>query len=355
MQPAHTLPAFSLPVYEPRRVFIERIGSRKLIYLDQNVWIDLREVKTPQATACLDACRTAVSCGKALFPLAYPSIAETVEISDIPTRLRQADLLDSLSLGVTFRSSVVLLRLEGERAWRWLFAKEENLVVKEEVFSSPPDHLDEPAVMKFPAGWTAENVEKFMTDLRGKSGIRSVRFIAEQRDWGDEHVQRLERYVQDEEADRQRRLGQPKIQKQRAFALALREGRQHLIHRFVVPAAAKSVLAEYGPERALELLQQFRATMGDGDDGRMKKLFERMPVMDQHARIMACGVVDTNRRPQPQDFYDAEHGMAPPIFSDAFVTRDSRLARMVIAAGRGRAQVITDLGALAAWIAEECS
>jgi hypothetical protein len=309
MHSAPTLPAFSLPVYESRRIFAERVGQRKLVYLDQNVWIDLRESKTPEAAACLEACRSGVEGGKVLFPLAYPAIAEAVEISDVSTRLRHADLLDALSSSVTFRSSAVLLRLEAEHAWRWLFADEEALVGKEDVFSGFLDHLAEPAVMRFPAGWIREDIAKFMRDVVNKPGVCNVRFMAEQQDWRNDHAQILERYAREMEENRQKRLAEPQPPKPQAFVIALRAERQELISRFVVPAALGSVIAESGLARAPDLLRQFRATKGDGNERRVQQLFARMPIMDQHARLMALNVVETQRRPQPQDFYDVEHGV----------------------------------------------
>ncbi len=94
---------------------------------------------------------------------------------------------------------------------------------------------------------------------------------------------------------------------------------------------------------------------GEGGKRRLRDLFDRMPIMGQHCRLLAADQMETARHPQPQDFYDFDHGTIPPIYSDAFVTFDNRLIGLIKKAARGKAELITTLAQLQGWIEATCA
>lgn len=344
------LPAVAVPFYDPQQVYAEKIGTRKIVYLDHNVWIDLRDAKVPETKECVALCRTAVSRGAVIFPLAFPAITEAIEISDRGLRLAHADLLDELSSGVTFRSLPVLFGLESRIAYRWLYKSDSTCAARrQEVFTCIPDHLGN-GQLDFPAGWPARKVQEFMDYFASNPATRSVRFIAEQRDWADDHVAMRERYVREMEQVRTNRAAEPKLQKQAAFERALFRERFSLMQSFIIPECTSALLAEVGPAGLRTAFDKIKAEKGDGSKRRVKELFRMLPILDQHARIHALGAVDAGRKPTPQDFYDIEHGTAPPVHADIFVTMDRRLGRLVVEAGRGTATVLSSIGELTSWL-----
>ncbi len=316
--------------------------------------MDRTELRTPEAIACLAACRAAVEGQKAVFPLAFPAVTEAIEIPARATRLRHADLLDALWNGVTLRSPQVLLRLEAEQAYRWLLNDEEIHVSREDVLTSLPDHLGEASV-SFPADWTPEEISHFMTCLADESRMRSIRYLAEQRNWGVDHTPMRERYVREMEKNRQQRLGNAAQPKQAAFSRALLGERVALVKQYLIPAARNALLSEVGPQRAAAVLEKLRARKGEGGERRVRDLFARMPMMDQYARLLALDAMEVARRPRAEDFYDFDHGTGPPIYGDAFVTRDKRLTRLVRDAGRGSADLVTSLADLERWLKRHCA
>ena len=351
------LPEFSLPLYDHRTIFARRVGARKLVYLDHNAWIELRDLRTPRSAACLAVCHAAVERQKAIFPLAFPAVTEAIEIPDRATRLRHADLLDALSNGVTFRAPPILFNIEAEQACRWLINDEEVRVSREDIFTSLPYVASEGAIT-FPAGWTVEQVAQFiaaLTDEPVMRRCRTLRYMAEQRDWGLEHAPMRKRYVHEMEQTRQRRLAAEAQPKQAAFAQALLDEREALVKHYLIPALTSVLLAEVGPRHAIKSLVELIARKGEGGKRRVGDLFAKMPIMDQHARLFALDAMEKARRPQPQDFYDVEHGTAAPIYADAFVTFDKRLARLVTNAGRGAAELVTSLVDLECWIEQHCA
>lgn len=349
-----TLEAFSRQVHDHRTIFATQVGQRKLVYLDHNAWIELRDLKTAEAVACLAACRWAVERQKVIFPLAYPAISEAIEIGDRTTRLLHADLLDSLSNGITFRSKRVLFKLEAVIAYRWLLKDEESHIPREDVLTSLPDYLGE-GQLSFPAGWTPEMAAQLMTYLAHEPKLRSVRFIAEQRDRGVDHVLIRERYVFEMEKNRQERLGNAGEMKQGKIQRALLRERLALVKQYVIPVGEDALFNEVVSQGAAAAFKQLKPRKGEGGNRRVRELFERMPMMDQHARLFALGAMEVRRRSQAQDFYDFDHGTVPPIYADAFVTLDKRLARLVEHAGRGSADLVTSLRELQRWLESQCA
>ncbi|WP_437769030.1 hypothetical protein WME77_19315 [Sorangium sp. So ce764] len=350
----HHLPSFSVSLYEPKEIYAEKIGSRKLVYLDHNVWINLRDARTAEAVACLDECQSAVARDKALFPLAFPAITEALEIPNREARLAHADLLDVLSHGITFRSTHVLFALEGRAAYRWFFKDDIDCSLpRNELFTNIPDHLGD-GRLKFPPGWIPEKVEQLVSHVKNNPLMRSVRFVAEQLDWAQEHVLMRDRYVREMEQVRLNLLAEPKLPKQAAFERALQRERVSILNSFVVPEFTGTLASEVGVLGIKDAMKQLLERKGEGSSRRLKEVFRRIPALDQYARILALDAIERSRHPVAQDFYDIEHGSAPPVYTDAFVTMDHRLARLVRDAGRGKATLLTSLPDLTNWLRANC-
>lgn len=345
--------SISLRISDHRRLYAARVGRRRLVYLDHNIWIELRDATTQGAVDCLEACRDAVAARGVLFPLALPAVTEAIEIRDRTTRLKHADLLDELSQGITFRSPVVLMRKEAELAYRWLFRGEQGVLPREECLTLVPGHLGEEA-WTFPSGTPPEVIARFAHFIANEAPLRTVRYIAEQRDWGADHADLRERFVREMIVMRERRLAATPQPKAAAFAEALRRERLALTNDYIIPACRDALLADVGPEGAAAAFEAFFARKGEGGERRLRAMFVRLPLLDQHARLMALDAMETSRRPQPQDFYDHEHATVPPVYAHLFATLDHRLARLVRDAGRGSAGFATSIPDLTRWVRTEC-
>lgn len=83
------------------------VACRRTIYLDMNFWIALRdpqEARQPEkASALLDVLRSGVRSGQMLCPVSYAVFKELLKQKG-DRRLRQARLMDELSLGVGLRN-----------------------------------------------------------------------------------------------------------------------------------------------------------------------------------------------------------------------------------------------------------
>src|SRR5512140_981275 len=69
----------SISASDPRAVYRDHVERKRLVYLDTNVYIELTHAKTPDARACLAACRSAKASSRMLFPLSYALFSELLE------------------------------------------------------------------------------------------------------------------------------------------------------------------------------------------------------------------------------------------------------------------------------------
>src|ERR1043166_1637300 len=90
-------------VARPTAVFRAHIAGRRVIYLDNNIWIDLVEGKSALARETVELARIAQRSRSAIFPLAYASITELLTQPLGDNSRRQGYLMDELSDGVSLR------------------------------------------------------------------------------------------------------------------------------------------------------------------------------------------------------------------------------------------------------------
>jgi hypothetical protein len=87
-------------LFDPEDVYRDTVAGRSLVYLDTSVWVTLADGRSEKARACLTLCERAVRDGRMLFPTSHASISELFEHPEAAPRLRQAGVMDALSLGV---------------------------------------------------------------------------------------------------------------------------------------------------------------------------------------------------------------------------------------------------------------
>jgi hypothetical protein len=91
------------------------VASRRPVYLDMNFWIAIRdpkEARHPQkASAFLDVLRSGVRGGQVICPVSYSVFVELLKQKG-DRRIRQATLMDELSLGIGLRNPFDVAEIE---------------------------------------------------------------------------------------------------------------------------------------------------------------------------------------------------------------------------------------------------
>src|SRR5262249_37412722 len=124
-------------------------------------------------------------------------VSELLEHPLSAQRTAQAALMDTLSLGVTFRAVEVIYRLEAAVTYEREVRERDAEVDKKLLFTSIPDHLGD-GLWTFPAGCRPSQVAAMIEGLRTRSEYRSVRGLAEMSDINklhQDHREAAEKYV----------------------------------------------------------------------------------------------------------------------------------------------------------------
>lgn len=99
------------------KLFDRFVEARRLVYLDMNFWISLRDPieasKPAETTELLDLLRTGVESGRILCPVSYAVFVELMKQKQVgDRRIVLARLMDELSMGVGIRNPFDIARIE---------------------------------------------------------------------------------------------------------------------------------------------------------------------------------------------------------------------------------------------------
>ncbi len=237
----------NVPVFDVGKVYDARVAGRQIVYLDQNVWIELRDAKTPNSAAARDACLSALAEGRAIFPLSYAAISELSEIQERDARQRLADLMDLLSRGVCLRTPALVYAVEAEAVYRHLFHGEAPGLRRREAYTSVPDHVGNGSLF-FRAGTPLAAIRETLAKARTNLTVRSARWLVDHldleqirrnhqgtyaRDMNEAHARDWARFANGRKIDRE---------------AVLTWERAQLFMRHVLPVVRRALFAEYGPE-----------------------------------------------------------------------------------------------------------
>jgi len=92
------------------------VRARKAVYLDLKYWIWLRDPIASPFPAETEALRTALThgviSGRLFCPMSYPAFTELMRIKPQSLRLRQAEIMDELSVGIAIRNGFDMAEIE---------------------------------------------------------------------------------------------------------------------------------------------------------------------------------------------------------------------------------------------------
>jgi hypothetical protein len=342
-----------LRVYDREAVFAKRVAGRRVVYLDHNVWIDLRDAKTPEARAALSACQNAVACRHAIFPVSYSAISELFHVPSPSDRRAHADLMDALARGMTFRLPDVVLGIEAEAVSRHLLGLDPIRPDRRNAFGCLPFYTGDenlPVLQQMPSAIAA----RYVRDFRRRLENRWARYLVEEVDVGQIRRNHANNYASRMDACRdaqwQRLSDGRRIDRERVLG----DERAALFEKHVRPAL-NSIVRSIGLAEGTRRLASYRERNGDWTPRRYREVFsEYAPSLEVACQLFVGRIVQRDRRSEEQDFWDLEHAFLPPVYADAFVTMDRNLAGLVRMGKQrpraARVEVLATLGALSEWL-----
>lgn len=309
-------------------VYRDRVHGRLLVYLDNNVWIDLVEGRTDEARACRAACEEAVDSGVVLFPLTGAGIEELLDQPKEARPERQADLMDRLSRLVCFRAARHVWDHEARGTVDVYPVRGAVLPDRRRLFTYVIEYISDGQLV-FQPEWQSQHIPEFMELVQRSVGNDvGVRWMldhlpidemrARHQDAGRRYVREMQASI-DGAAKELRRGG--KLSSDRA----LRHERLWAFREYVQPAVRAEATERYGDRGALDFFREGREVFGDGSAERLGALMLSMPSLDMMCELMAHRTMNPHRRVRREDMLDNEHAMVAPAYCDAFVTNDGNL------------------------------
>lgn len=311
-----------LPAVDTAAVY-ERVKGRRLIYLDNNVWIDLAEAKTADAIEALRLARVARQSGRAAFPVSYPAVTELLRQPVTATSRLQAELMDELSEGLTIRAERHVVDLEVLRAYEYLMQGEWR-DRHEQMFTTVVSYLADGSI-EFPDGWSEHDAHELVELFRQAApGVR----------WMQEYLP-LEK-LRTRYADGDRRY-LDKIATQNAdladfqnpdgslnAAKLRREEHTYVLKTYIIKRLPRLVgLAAMGLA-----IRKFEEREKTGKSC-LSKVIEVMPSTNLSCELHVQKRMDRDRRVREQDWHDHEHAVLGVPFCDVFITSDGELVDLL--------------------------
>jgi hypothetical protein len=323
-----TKPGFELTVFGADDRPTSLVAGRRIVYLDSAGWIDIAEKNARVAASCV----CAVEAGTALFPVSYAAISELMEQPNASQAQAIADLMDRLSLGVTFRPNSTIQLIEADWALFALLGGPDTAPDRTAVVSWLPDYLGT-LTYRFPERSDPAEAARFVNHVRNDPELKSVRWFVDHAPLGD-----IKRYHAESKADYVTRFSRSIAEGSGAVAhlrgadrqaKLIWEERAWFLHNKVLPRFRKTLLKTFG-ERAVAVIRALTLTIGEGGMARLEHQMANMPSVSLECEIMAQRVANRQRRVRPQDFADVEHAVAGAVYADAFVTKDGGLVDLLV-------------------------
>lgn len=334
----------------PQEVYASRVEGRKVVYLDTNAWSDITEGQTDDARAARELAVDARSRDLAIFPLAFPTINELLNREINSDSVAQADMMDQLSNGVSFRGLAHIRDAEVRAACDFMLTGQASWP-KKELFTITACYISDTRVV-FPESWTETEADKFMRKLQE---VRSPGMI-----WLQQHMRQSEyltaeartneKYVREISRKRDEALvwsadksGKPNASKLR------REEHECVLNRYILGSALR-VTTPQEFVRLLPALARLQANLKD-----LGPVVAAMPSTWLSCEINVQRVLARSRRTRAQDFYDHESAILSLPYSDAFVTSDGGVLdvlRKVRASARFQCRQIRGMVDLRTYLAD---
>jgi hypothetical protein len=324
----------------PRAVYCDHVEGKRLVYLDTNVYIELRHAKTLDARACLAACRSAKASRRVLFPLSYALFSELLEQRRSKGLIARGALMDELSEGVSFRGTQQVCDIEARAAFPMLFGKPAREPDRRELFTYVGNCLGDWFLTfpSFPLNRNDDVPTLLMALLRSSGALNSVSWWLVNHDLDAHRVghgnilsrhrqQSAESYARAAECARN---PDGKLNKRKA----LLQEQLTIFKMRVLPALSKLLLEGLPADEAGALLFKAQRALGEGSEERLCEFMRAMPATGLCSEVHAMRVMNPSRRYRDEDFWDVENAAVPPAYVDAFVTRDGELANILSLARR---------------------
>lgn len=333
-----------LAIFKHTEIYSRNVRGRTLIYLDQNIWIDLEEGKYSDVLILLRALRQS---NRILCPLSSPLVQELFAQPTHEYRQRRSRLMDELSGGIAIRDSTVREHNELKSIYA---SQSRNDFLKKNAFTFIAECFGNMIIRPANNSLIAAKIAEYcVAYCETSEELRSVVWLVNNLaldELNEHHKQSLQRYVQNIKLDldstrsalsgfhksqqRGKALHKIRCRKLAKYARFLRtqdvndlrtdqSTRTQVVDDFLLPLHHCR-----NSEKVAQLVNQPNEPNGSPNRKLLNEFFIEIPTIELQNHYYANLYLGL-RLPRPQDFYDVEHMMTVP-YVDCFVTADRYLS-----------------------------
>lgn len=300
-----------MPYQLDRDAVWRKIGSRKALYLDMNVWIDMADGEKAAAQPVKARLQELVRIGKLFCPLNASLIWELYKQTF--TQARTGQLMEELSLNVCYAQSREIFNWEVECFAKRIARLEDSRCDRKMLFVPVMGYLASSYTLSYPAGTQREQVIEPGNLIFERTNAFTLTELLALRNNGE-----MGTYLKAQPATPLQAAAEAMrtiTQGDRGKAWRLTE--ESVFNQFIMPAISKLPLILKPP-----LLNHVANAPKDKYGGCLPTILPSFPALRNHVEVMTRASRNTSRKDKQSDFYDLEMMPVPLAYADAFVSQD---------------------------------
>ncbi len=290
------------------------IPWRQSIFLDTNIWIDIADGVRPDWAEIGHRLIELVENGRAFCPVSAPILWELCK-QEYDSALRTAELMDKLSLGVTFIPASEIFRLEARNFFLGIVDNRQYALARHAPFAPFVGHVSTESWIEFPDCWTKDQrqiIVDAVAQQLPKFGV--VDLVRWRKDKLPQGVHETPPRFSEAYKGRRKIAGKSKKKARLIEAQAVFEDT-------VIPEM-KGVTKWLPLETVARLQRLVDELPADKSGRRIDVVLEAMPAISNKVDIHTIAGFNVRRKDRMSDFYDIEIMVVPLAYSDVFVSQD---------------------------------
>lgn len=309
---------FTHPLELNRSAVRARINNRKSIFLDTNIWIDLRDERGSEARNVKDLLTRLVNEEKIFCPLSFALISELFKQTH-ESAITTAGLMDNLSLNTCFARNKEVYHKEIDDFVTSYIEKKSPGLPREDVYVPVIAYLSSDTGLTFPEGFPATEDEKadFAEELTKKLvGLKVTDLVSLLKEFLPIQTDQFNSILEYSETWKERwdfTKGDIK--------LIRRIEEEHALQHILIPRI-KETAAKLSFELHKEFADYINSLPTDEYGGASEVVIESLPAFRNYINIMTVSGLVTSKKGNMHDFFDIEMMIMPLAYCDAFVSRD---------------------------------
>ncbi len=285
----------------------------RCIYLDMNIWINIAESTTTEATTAKEALLHAVNQGRLLCPVSAPLMWELMrQEHDSATRI--AHVMERASHNLAFRSREEMNRQEVRALINQLLKRktQENETVPYLV--PVAGYLASTATLEFPTPWNNNQATKFASEVEDRlNRLTLTELIAMRRDDCGQPPRDPPPY-QDAWKNRRAIAGNSKVKARRAEL--------EWVWREQVTPVLLSELDRVEHHEHSTFWRSVERLPTDRWGGQAEAVIALLPSATAYIDVITASGYDVNQKPRITDWFDLEHLICALPYATAFASHD---------------------------------